>query len=268
MCIRDSPLTVSAAVISEPGCEESNGSVEILVDGGSGDYRFDLDPTNLPAGTYTTNVLDEVTGCTEAVTFTLENNVAAGANITVDSLLLLECAGDENGSAFYNITYDPGFITPVSIGFVDGNGDPVNNGSLTPGNYCITVMNGDSCLAGSACFEVVEPDGMNVAISINNETCSSAGAINTAVMGGNPAYTYAWSDTSLTTAHRTDLASGVYQLTVTDANGCQAIFDNLVVADECTECDDLLVNISKLDATCDQLGAISCLLYTSPSPRD
>jgi len=249
----NNPLTVSAAVISEPGCQESNGSVEILVVGGSGDYRYDLDPTNLPAGTYTTNVLDEITGCTESVTFTLENSVVAGANITVDPILLLECAGDENGSALYNITYEPGFITPVSIAFVDGNGDPVNNGSLVPGNYCVTVMNGDSCLAGSACFEVMAPEGMNVAISITNETCNADGTINTAVMGGNPDYTYTWSDTTLTTANRADLASGTYQLTVTDANGCQAIFDNLVVVDECSsnDCDNLIMtNIVTFDSEC------------------
>jgi len=252
---QNNPLTVSAAVISEPGCEESNGSVEILVSGGSGDYRYDLDPTNLPAGTYTANVLDQITGCTESVTFTLENSVAAGANITVDPLLLLDCAGDENGSALYNISYDPGFITPVDIAFVDSTGTPVNNGSLTAGNYCVIVMNGDSCLAGSACFEVVEPEGMNVAISVSNETCASAGAINTAVMGGNPGYTYTWADTTLTTTNRTGLAAGTYQLTITDANGCQAIFDNLIVNDECSsnDCDNLIVtNIISFDATCDE----------------
>jgi len=225
------------------------------VSGGSGNYRYELGPVieNLPSGTYTENILDQVTGCQTSVVFTILDNVTAGAIITADPVFELACAGVENGAALYNITYDPGFITPVEISFIDGNNNSVTNGSLASGTYCIIVKDGNGCLAGERCFEITEPEEMVITLSIENATCTDSGAITTGVMGGNPDYTYTWADTSLTVANRTNLTSGIYQLTITDANGCQAIFDDLTVTDDCRidNCDNLLVtDIITTDAEC------------------
>jgi hypothetical protein len=59
--------------------------------------------------------------------------------------------------------------------------------------------------------------------TINNDTGSGNGSINTVVTGGKAPYKYQWS-TGAKTAGITNLNAGDYTLTVTDANNCHAVF--------------------------------------------
>jgi len=91
-----------------PDCNVSNGSVTVVTTGGSGDYTYS-NTNNLPSGENAVVVIDNVTGCQITVDFILENNIP-NATITVDPVLILPCAGDENGTVVYTVTYDPGFV--------------------------------------------------------------------------------------------------------------------------------------------------------------
>ena len=158
------------------------------------------------------------------------NNVA-GAIITMDPIVMLDCAGDQNGQVQYDITYESGFANPPSIIIVDGMGLPVANGSLVAGDYCLTILDDNDCLAGEFCFEVVEPDPIIVSVTPTNMTCDDGGTIILSVTGGTGDYTYDWADVvgDNDDANRTNLAAGEYTVTVYDTNDCSTIVDDIVI---------------------------------------
>ena len=124
-----------------------------------------------------------------------------------------------------------------------------------------------------------------------NSTCGSAnGEASVTVSGGDGNYTYEWDDTAMqTTATATGLSAGTYNVTVTDGNNCTVIGSIAVNDDAAPVIDDITstnstcgtangeasVTVSggdgnytyEWDDTAMQTTA-TCLLYTSPSPRD
>ena len=86
----------------------------------------------------------------------------------------------------------------------------------------------NGCVAGEACFVVEAPTSIEVDVAITEDE------IDLTVSGGTPGYTFAWSD--LTGANqpedRTGLEEGTLSVTITDANGCSVIIDNLIVGVE------------------------------------
>jgi hypothetical protein len=94
---------------------------------------------------------------------------------------------------------------------------------LNPGQYCVTVSSG--CLKTTACYTLVVCSESNLSVSgtINN-TCQgfNAGSISITTTGGNPQYSYKWSN-GATTSSIDNLSIGQYCVTVTDASGCTRI---------------------------------------------
>jgi gliding motility-associated-like protein len=73
---------------------------------------------------------------------------------------------------------------------------------------------------------IVEPELLLVELQgVTNASCFGFcdGSITTLVSGGTAPYTYSWTGSGSLTETATDLCAGVYQLQVTDANGCVAI---------------------------------------------
>jgi hypothetical protein len=76
------------------------------------------------------------------------------------------------------------------------------------------------------------------------DACNGGGGSATIFpVNGTAPYTYEWSD-GQTTATATDLAAGTYGTTITDANGCESIFD--IVIEEDDDCNPSAVSITKL----------------------
>lgn len=65
--------------------------------------------------------------------------------------------------------------------------------------------------------------------SITDKQCNTLGAINISSTGGNPNYTYTWSN-GATTQNISNLQAGTYTVTTTDTKGCTQI-DTFMVAD-------------------------------------
>lgn len=120
-----------------------------------------------------------------------------------DASIIVKASG---GTGNYTYSWNTGATSPA-----------INN--LSAGNYTITIYDGVHSVSLS--IDIVDPNPVELEIEVTNESCQnqSDGAIQVQAFGGNVPYIYQWSNGASSAALQ-DLESGVYDLTVTDANGC------------------------------------------------
>ena len=101
--------------------------------------------------------------------------------------------------------------------------------TATPGSYSVTVTNAAGCTATSAPVAITAATVPTVSVTPNGPVAFCAGGnvvLNSTASAGT---TYLWSN-GATTPNITAAASGVYFVTVTNAAGCQAASNNIVVS--------------------------------------
>lgn len=112
--------------------------------------------------------------------------------------------------------------TATSYTFVWSNGDSTQNlMDVMAGTYTVTVTDTFGCTATTS-YTLVQPAALYVTLADNSQvSCNggSDGQLDISVVGGTPPYTYNWSD-GQTTEDATGLTAGTYDVTVSDANGC------------------------------------------------
>lgn len=141
----------------------------------------------------------------------------------------IDCAGDDNGTIDLTIS---GGQSPFEIEWTGPNGFTSNEEDLTdlePGIYAVLVTDRDGC-TDQLSIEILETDSLVLTLSSpefnggNNISCANGtdGQATAEVTGGTPPYDFSWNDPSnQTTQTATGLAAGTYEVTVTDANGCE-----------------------------------------------
>ena len=221
-----------------------NGSIDATIVGGVSPYTLAWsgpngfisiaeDISDLPAGTYTLDVLDAI-GCTGEASITLTepdpialglqlSQFISGGNVschgTTDGSIELAVSG---GSLLYFVhwTGPDGFAS---------NDQDING--LAAGNYQVTVTDANGCTADAAAT-LIAPDPILVDIQVDqyggghSVPCNgSNGNVNTTVQGGAIPWTYLWTGPNGFTSTDADLQNvpaGTYDLLVTDAAGCTA----------------------------------------------
>ena len=142
--------------------------------------------------------------------------------VTLNTKTDPSCFGRANGAIDVNLQNGVGPFTYVwhRDGVPFGNTQDLNN--IPAGSYTLTVTDANSCTAG---FQVTltQPTAIEVLVSNSNVTCFglSNGTANAGAAGGQPNYTFLWSNNQ-TTSTITGLAPGTYTVTVTDQGGCTA----------------------------------------------
>ena len=149
-------------------------------------------------------------------TFTATSPMCTGGNSTITY------TGNASGSATYNWNFNGGTIASGT------NQGPYQVNWATGGTKNITLLvteNGCSSTFTTVPV-VVNPNLILDSFAITNANCSAGnnGAICIYVSGGLPTYTYVWSNSGGLTQCITGLASGFYNVTVTDADGCTGTF--------------------------------------------
>jgi gliding motility-associated-like protein len=231
---QDNPLSAIMTVETAPSCGEADGSVSLIVSGGSGNYTYSwLSDTNvqenISSGIYNVTISDEENGCILPFVFSLDDAVPNG-NLTIDELLDVSCFGNHDGSVTFNISPESGFETAIDT--IISNGlQEFENGSLPAGDYCLQLVNPDGCASGSLCFTINSPDILKADL-LTTTACEAGGTITTNISGGTMPYTYLWNDLA-TTMNRENLLPGNYSLTVTDTNGCTAIANTTILDCNC-----------------------------------
>lgn len=138
------------------------------------------------------------------------------------------CIGDCDGEITITATGGSGSFT-----YDSGSGaqaSPTFTG-LCDGSYTITVDDGALCQI-SVDVNVDSPSPMAGGTSLTHVYVGNDGAINFSIVGGTGPYSFAWTGPSsftATTEDLTGLAPGVYNVTVTDANGCVYTVSNITI---------------------------------------
>ncbi|MEM9836091.1 MAG: SdrD B-like domain-containing protein, partial [Bacteroidota bacterium] len=214
-----------AVVTTDLGCAGDNsGAIDLSVEGGTPPAGFEWsngatteDIANLAAGTYSVTVTD-VNGCTNTISATISEPAELMLSFsTVDVL----CAGETTGSIDLEVT---GGTAPFGVSWSNG-GATEDLSDIPAGSYVAVVTDANGCTITSDEISITEPEPLSCTVIITAESLNgNDGALSATVEGGTGPYTYQWDDVlASTTPDITDLAPGVYTLTVTDANGCETV---------------------------------------------
>jgi len=228
------PIAVALVGKTDETCAGGDGSAEITVTGGAGDFTIDwelngsvvangLTAGNLAAGFYVVTATDGE-GCTAI----LNVEILSGAffNPTVQASTDADC-GETNGSITVNAgaagayTYT---ITPTGTS-ADGN-DTFTFQNLGAGTYTIDVESADGCTA-TLTATLAGPGQPVLTVAGDAADCLGQGGGATAtVTGGQAPYDFVWStgfnESTGGTSTIADLQTGTYTVMVTDAAGCEA----------------------------------------------
>lgn len=232
---------------------QSTGAIDVTVNGGTTPYSYiwtngssfilsttTQDLSNLAADYYAVTVTD-ANGCLASTNTTITQPVAPLALTgTVNDV---NCFGISDGAVDITVT---GGTVPYT--YVWSNGASSQDITNVPaGVYTVAITDGLGCTINGQ-FTVLQPNAaLTVSTTTEPVTCFgfSDGAVNSFVSGGTQPYTYAWSN-SATTSSISLVPTGIYTLTVTDAQGCTA-FTGATVSQPTNA---LNVTISVTDPTC------------------
>jgi hypothetical protein len=226
---------VSSTVVGEPTkvvlsttfknakCKGStDGTATVAATGGSGSYTYVWNTgattatiSNLSADTYYVTVTD-TNGCSATTNVKVGEPFAYKVQVYTNPI---NCFGGKDGLAKVIVTGGPAGGTYSLLWSTGATTATV--GGLGAGVYTVTVTDNNGC-AETANGVIFEPSDLQIVTAGTDVKCNgekNGSASVTAVSGGNPAYTYVWSNFA-TTASITGLASGTYTVQVKDANGC------------------------------------------------
>jgi hypothetical protein len=206
-------------------CGNNDGSVSVSVSGGISPYSYQwgsnagnqttATATGLTSGAYSVTVTD-TNNCTRTATASVNDVGAPVVSVSISNSL--SCNGNTNGSIIASVS---GGTTPYSYLWNDSQSQTTQEATgLAAGNYTVVVTDAINC-SGTAGIQLTEPANLSVTLSNDNISCNGLcdGSVSTAVSGGTTPYSYSWQNGNTASAI-TGLCSGVYPVTITDANNC------------------------------------------------
>jgi hypothetical protein len=225
------PVTSQTNVSCNGG---SNGAATIAASGGTGSLSYSWAPsggtaataTGLSAGTYTCTTSD-ASGCTQTTTVTITEPVAISVSLV--SQTNVTCNGGNTGNATMSATGGTGTFTYT---WAPSGGSAAAASGLSAGTYTCTATDASGCTQ-IAMVTITQPSAISIVTSSTQESCTgNDGTASATPSGGTSPYTYLWSNAQ-TTAAITNLVTGTYTCTVTDANGCSTNATRFVAHQVC-----------------------------------
>jgi gliding motility-associated-like protein len=218
-------ISTTAGAISPVVCHgDSNAVAVISSSGGTPPYSYSWNTippqandtaTGLPAGQYIINVTDS-NNCITVDTVNIPD--PSLLNLSV-STVNASCVGDSSGSAIAVVTGGAGSYTYLWSPYGGVNDTALN---LIPDTFQVTITDGNGCVLSSS-FTIGQNTVITLTVdSVLQPVCNgtNTGAIYISVNGGTGAYSYAWNPGTYITQDISNINSGIYQVTVSDQNGC------------------------------------------------
>ena len=210
-------------------CWGGCATVTLEVEGGTPGYTY-YQGDDLLAGTSVCLVagndypftVEDAKGCLANATISISQPDSLVADIVyVDTIycngeLATLAASVIGGTMPYTYSWNPGGATTETVANLQGN-------TL----YDLIVTDANGCQAVAE-FYVPEPDMIEIAIVASDTICfDGEGFASAFPIGGTGEYSYEWdTDPVQTTATITNLDAGLYTVTVTDENGCEAVAEH------------------------------------------
>lgn len=220
-------LTVNSNDVSCYG--DTDGQAIANVQGGTPPFQYSWSngenkPTAIAyaVGNHDITVTD-ANGCTIISGFSIGS--PAELQVVPSNSNPVTCHGGDDGSGLVSVN---GGTPPYSYYWSDAQ---ITNPAigLSAGTYSVTVSDANGCRVPTS-VSILEP-GTPISLVINNTSVScfglADGSVTVSANGGNPGYTYLWSNGG-TTSELLGVASGNFMVTVTDQNGCQAVATTFV----------------------------------------
>lgn len=236
-------INLSAASTNVSCTGGSDGTLSVTPQSGTAPFTFSWNGpggftsdqpsiTNLAAGQYTL-VVNDAAGCVlnEAYDINEPLPISIAANLVPEG-----CPGAANGQIALTVGGGtPGYM--ISWTGPDGyTGTGATASGLAAGTYNVQVTDVNGCVETGE-FVLGVDDEIEIVLDGTDPACAeeSTGSVATSITGGEAPLSFEWAGPdgfTASTADLSDVASGTYTLTVTDAAGCEATAEiTLVEAD-------------------------------------
>ncbi len=220
--ISESSQMIVSKEQTDASCDLENGTATISVSDGNPPYSYtwsdglpaSATQNQLAAGTYTVTISDS-DNCNAI------ENIVINAIPTVSILLAKADAtcGENNGRVSVSINTG---TAPYSYNWEGFPNAQTVIENIAPGTYKVTVTDANDCQAIDQ-ITVEGVESLSLSITETPTTCGlNNGALSVAVTGGTMPYDYNWNTSAIEGAEQSNIAPGVYAVTVTDALGCTA----------------------------------------------
>ena len=247
----NTPTGLTASIVSTAvSCNGGNdGSLDMTITGGIAPYQIVWDnpayagiedPDSLVAGLYNVTVSD-ADGCS----VTASSTVNQPPVLVVTATSIKAICGEANGSINTTITGGTSpYIADWNIDSLDGIQDP---SGLLPGTYTVDIIDANGCVASTS-IDVTAPDELIASSAATAVGCfgENSGALDISVSGGTTPYVFTWNNPVYNGLEDlNNITSGIYTITVTDADGC-----TVVVSDTISQPEQLAVSPSFTNVNC------------------
>ncbi|MAW21371.1 MAG: hypothetical protein CMD16_03125, partial [Flavobacteriales bacterium] len=228
--IQSYQINVSSNINNIDCFSDSTGSIDLTITGGFSPYYYlwsdgadTEDVYNLSEGSINCTISDYF-GCVSVETFVLTQETPIQVIETINNI---SCYGGNNGSVSLNIS---GGVSPYNIDWYN-----VDENNLFEGTYDYEVIDANGCMYNDNVY-ISQEDTLDVIINVLDLSCPAEpnGEISIYILsGGVSPYSFSWTGPNSFNSFDqdiNDLYAGLYNLELTDANGCS--FDYQITVSE------------------------------------
>ena len=265
-----SAISVTYTVTSTSAPGVSDGAVNVNVSGGTPPYSYfwtqpgsgysatTQDLSNVLAGTYSFNVLDD-NGCIVSLSIVVPESQFIPL-VVLDNVSNISCNGYNDGAIDLTVS---GGAPPYSYQWIGPGGfSATTEGiyNLYAGSYTVIITDAQNQIF-SATYTIIQPSQITATYTVSYVTTAGGndGAIDLSVTGGVSPYSFYWSN-GQNTEDLSNLVVGTYDVWVVDANMCYINVIILVAPGGCTDplaC-NYDVNATVDDGSCEYTSCVGC----------
>ena len=230
----ETPMAISLQQLQHLTCgQTAGGSISVTASGGTGALSYlwsngntSASLSNLQAGSYTLTVTD-INGCMMQSVY---NITGSSGTVVINSVNLQHvlCFNMSNGYIDLSASGDGPLTYQWSNGFTS---EDLQN--LQAGSYIVTITDVNGCTE-MASYTVNQPSAPLIPLLSITDSIACFGEladVEVTANGGTSPYQYQWSNGSSSNILN-DASAGIYTVTVTDYNGCNAIISANITAPE------------------------------------